>query len=479
MSGRPEERRAYADRRAAGLLRLALLLAGMLAFVGCGGGKERKPNIFLISIESLRADHVGCYGYPLPTTPNLDRLAEESVRFDRAYSVTSWTLPSHASLFTGLPPTAAQVLEPHHRLGDSYETLAEALSAEGYYCIGFVSGPFLRTPHNLHQGFSRYDDSPSSVSTGNAHGDLTNPEMEEKVSAFLRSLPPRPFFLFAYFWDVHYDFIPPVPFDTLFTDRRMERFDCRGFERNPEIRPDMSVEKLRYVVSQYDGEIRCTDEMLGRIFGILRETTLWEETAVIVTGDHGEEFFEHGEKGHKNNLHRESLHVPLLVKLPGRVPSRTDNRLATLLDLFPTILEMSGANSRVPREGLSLLADPPRSRDLFFELRHTYYGPSIAAGSLGTRTFDSHAGTDGTFKYMKPVREARERLYRVDNDPGETSDVAEGREADRAVWREKLANWRLRAERIASEHGAGRDAVLSADEKQRLEALGYIEIGPR
>ncbi|MFH1680631.1 MAG: sulfatase, partial [Candidatus Eisenbacteria bacterium] len=455
------------------------LAALAAACAGCGGGGERPPNIILITIESLRADHVGCYGYPLPTTPHLDELASESLRFDRAYSVTSWTLPSHASLFTGLPPTALQVTEPHHRLADSYETLAEILSEEGYYCIGFVSGPFLRTPHNLNQGFSHYDDTPSSVSTGNAHGDRTNPEMEEKISAFLRSLPPKPFFLFAYFWDVHYDFIAPPPFDTLFTDPGTEPFDTRGFERNGEIHPGMRAERLRYVISQYDGEIRCTDEMLGRIFGVLRETSLWDRTAILLTADHGEEFFEHGEKGHKNNLHRESLHVPLLVKLPGAAAPRADSRLATPTDLFPTALTLAGAAGRDPRDGLSLLGEPPESRDLFFELRHTYYGPSIAAGSMGTKTFDAHAATDGALKYMLFPRGGGERLFDLAGDPDETVDLSAARPADVAAWREKVGAWKEEAGRIASEHGAAGEAVLSSEEKRRLEALGYIQIVPR
>ncbi|RPJ40963.1 MAG: hypothetical protein EHM19_12820, partial [Candidatus Latescibacterota bacterium] len=160
----------------------AALLAGaalLAACAGCGSDRTDRPNIVLITVESLRADHVGCYGYGLPTTPSLDALAGESVRFENAFSVTSWTLASHAAILTGLTPSALRVLEPHDRLADSYETIAEALSEDGYYCAAFLSGPFLRAPYNMNQGFSHYDDSPSAVSTGNAHGDVTNPEMEE------------------------------------------------------------------------------------------------------------------------------------------------------------------------------------------------------------------------------------------------------------------------------------------------------------
>jgi arylsulfatase A-like enzyme len=372
------------------------------------------------------------------------------------------------------------VLEPHDRLADSYETIAEVLSENGYYCIAFLSGPFLRAPYNMNQGFSQYDDGPSAVSTGNAHGDVTNPAMEEKITAFLRSSPPRPFFLFAYFWDVHYDFIPPAPYDTLFVEPGMEPFDIRGFDQNAAIAPGMSPHRLSYVVSQYDGEIRSTDEMFGRIFRVLRDEGLWENTAILLTADHGEEFFEHGEKGHKNNLHRESVHVPLLLKRPGgEGGGGADTRLVTLLDVFPTIAEIGGAGASGSGEGRSLLGAPGGERDVFLELRITHYGPSPADGSLRTWTADMFAASDGDKKYIRLPRDRGERLYDLAVDPKEARDLSDSLSAELPVWREKVDNWHERMIRLSSEHGAGGEAPLSADERERLEALGYIRIAPR
>ncbi|RPJ41816.1 MAG: hypothetical protein EHM19_11060 [Candidatus Latescibacterota bacterium] len=389
-------------------------------------------------------------------------------------------MASHAAILTGLTPSALRVLEPHDRLADSYETIAEALSEDGYYCAAFLSGPFLRAPYNMSQGFSHYDDSPSAVSTGNAHGDVTNPEMEEKVVSYLRSLPPRPFLLFAYFWDVHFDFIPPPPYDTLFVRPEMEPFDLCGFDQNSEIRPDMSRGRLEYLVSQYDGEIRATDEMLGRIFRVLREQGLWDDTAILLTADHGEEFFEHGEKGHKNNLHRESLHVPLLLKLPaGKGKPGVDPRHATLLDLFPTMLDLAGAPASDAASGRSLLRADAPGRDLHFELRVTRYGPSIADGSLQAWTADTYAASDGKTKYMRLPRDRGERLYDVAVDPGESHDLSGERAFALPGWREKIDAWREAAARVASEHGEGGAVPLSPDERERLEALGYIRIAPR
>ncbi|MFH1279833.1 MAG: sulfatase [Candidatus Eisenbacteria bacterium] len=457
----------------------AWMAAAALISAGCGGGGSR-PNVVVVTIESLRADHLGCYGYDLPTSPHLDRFAAESIRFDRAYSVTSWTLPSHAALLTGMYPSAVQVTEPHHKLSDSYATLAETLAEEGYHTAAFVSGPFLRTPYNLNQGFALYDDGPSAVTQETAHGDVTNPSMERAVTAFLRSRPEEPFFLFAYFWDVHYDFIPPPPYDTMFVTADMEPFDGTGFESNNEIRPDMSPERFRYLVSQYDGEIRSTDEMFGRLFGVLREEGLWENTAILVTADHGEEFFEHGAKGHKHNLHVETLHVPLLFKPPGLFEPAVDGRVASLIDVAPTVLGLCGVRPPEGVAGRSLLApaeDAPR--ELFYELYLTYYGYVIGGGFAGTKTFDSFALRKGGRKYIRLPMKGGERLYDVLGDPAERQDLSDSLAAELPDFRAKVEEYIARAEAIAASHGAAPDAALSAEERERLEALGYIQTVPR
>ncbi len=450
----------------------------LLLAAGCGGRGRTKPNVIVVTIESLRADHVGCYGYGLPTTPNLDRFAGEAVRFEEAYTPTSWTLPSHASLLTGLPSSALQVTEPHHKLDDSYATLAEMLADEGYSTAAIVSGPFLRTPYNLNQGFDLYDDTPSAITQQNAHGDITNPAMERKVIEYLRAPREEPFFLFAYFWDIHYDFIPPPPFDTMSVTPGMEPFDASRFEMNPEIHPGMSGGRLDYVLSQYDGEIRCTDEMFGRIFDVLREEGLWETTAILITSDHGEEFFDHGEKGHKHNLHRESLHVPFLWKLPGPAVPGVDPCPVSLLDVVPTVLDLCGAPAPGELTGRSLMKKAADARELFHELYITYYGYIIGKGYAGTKTFDAFALREGDFKYMRLPRKGGERLYDLAADPLETADLSDSPAAELPAWREKVKAWTDRTKEIAAAHGDAGDASLSDEERERLEALGYIRKAP-
>ncbi|RPJ44163.1 MAG: hypothetical protein EHM19_07205, partial [Candidatus Latescibacterota bacterium] len=155
------------------------------------------------------------------------------------------------------------MIEPRDRLGESYATIAEDFAAAGYQCAGFVSGPFLRTPHRLQQGFELWDQEPSAATQEDAHADITNPEMEERILRFLREGrdPSRPLFLFAYLWDVHYDYLPPPPYDTMFVPEGARPFDVTDFASNPRIRPGIDPAELDYLVSQYDGEIRCTDDL--------------------------------------------------------------------------------------------------------------------------------------------------------------------------------------------------------------------------
>ncbi len=462
------------------LFSILLLVSGTMCGCGTGGGRpaEQPPNIVLITLESLRADHVGSYGYPLPVTPNLDRFAREAIRFTDAQSVTSWTLTSHASLLTGLYPAAHQVLEPGDRLGDSYQTLAELLGeGEGYATAAFVSGPFLRTAFNLDQGFQLYDDSAASPGETAGHADVTNPSMEKKIVSYLRSKPASPFFLFAYFWDIHYDYIPPAPYDTLFVPAGAEKFDISQFEFNEAIHKGMSEERIRWVLSQYDGEIRSTDEMLGRILQVIREEGLWENTLIVITSDHGEEFFEHQQKGHKNNLHVESVHVPLLIKRAGSFSPGVDSTLVSLVDLFPTLIGGAADSLSPLLPGRSLFDEEGVSGrrgevlfDLALPLQAVVDGEVVAS-----RTDRWMAIRTDRYKYMKLPRREGERLFSLEGDKGERYDISQSYPEICDSLRKKLATLHSGMEEIAGTMDAGTKAELTAEERARLEALGYVQ----
>lgn len=439
------------------------------------------PPVVLITLESLRTDHVGAYGGRSRTrpeialTPTLDALAAEAVVYENAHSVTSWTLSSHASLFTGLYPSAHGTRGPLARLSDDHTTLAERLAAGGYQTGAVVSGPYLRSPHNLTQGFGWVDDSSANPLHPRAHSDVTNPGMEAALIRFveLERDAERPFFLFAYFWDPHFDFLPPAPFDRMFV-AGPERVDMHDFETSDAVHPGLAPAEIDYVLSQYDGEIRATDELLGRFFGLLRQRGLWDEALVIVTADHGEEFFDHGEKGHKKNLFQETVRVPLIVKYPKGVgpPGGTrDDRLVSLVDVVPTVLALAGLDAAEPAHGASLLAAPDPDRAIYFQLLSSWYtqrlGNTIA-------DIDDWAGVRvGDRKLVRNERSTE--LFDLAADPAERSDLSQDPAAGAAELERRLDRALGRFERDGEAFAPGGEAELGDEATERLCALGYLD----
>ena len=445
--------------------------------------RSRPPDVVFVTIESLRSDHVGGLGYSRATTPELDALAREATLYPNAFSTTSWTLTSHASLFTGLYPSAHRVLGPRDRLAEAATTFAEILRDRGYTTVGLASGPYLTKPFALHQGFERFDD---SLAPDFEHIDreLTNPTVEAAALRFLDE--PRrdgqddkPFLLFLYLWDPHYSYLPPAPYDEMFVPEGAVKFDVSHYDTNERIRATMPRPELDYVVSQYDGEIRATDEMLGRLFDAMRARGLWDDAVVIVTADHGEEFFEHGQKGHKRNLYRESLHVPLWVKLPHQREGRTDPRVVNGVDLFPTVLELAGASHDGPVHGRSLLGPDDPERATFHELVTTWY----------FRTRDEQVKrSDAWFSVRKGDRQLfaidffdgrhERRLYDVAKDPLQRQRL-EGAQADAEAeaLAKVLADFRRDAERWGRTLQA-EPTTLTPEEEARLRAAGYVHDAP-
>ncbi|MBU0640460.1 MAG: sulfatase [Planctomycetes bacterium] len=463
---------------------LSALLAGLLAVSACRRDPsstpppaETRPNIILLSIESLRADHVGCYGYTRETSPQIDALAKQATCYEQAYAATSWTLTSHASMFTGLYPSAHRVILPQDRLGDAYTTAAEHLSAAGYQCAGVISGPYLRSTFNLNQGFEYYDESAASATNEAAHQDVTNPQMAAALEQFLRNErdPQRPFFLFAYYWDTHYDFIPPQPYDTLFVPPEAEPVESVRFGPVVALGRDISQAQLAYLVAQYDGEIRCTDEYLGRLWKLLRELDLWDNTAIILTADHGEQFFEHSYLGHKHDLYVESLHVPLLVKRAGQSAPQRARRVVNLIDLYPTLLGLARCEVSTPHNGRSLLRDDPGDeRAVFHELTTTWDITNRETGETKHERDQWVAVRQGRYKLLHVLGTRFWQIYDVLADPREQNPLgAECRDAGVRL-EQSLGAWQQAMGSMSTLWEQGPKAQLSPEEVQRLRALGYL-----
>jgi arylsulfatase A-like enzyme len=230
-----------------------------------------RPNIVLVSIDSLRWDHVGSYGYDRPTTPFLDELAARGVRFQNAFSTTSWTLPSHAAMFTGLYDSTHGLVDNGMQLADEHLTLAEILRDEGYETVGFFGGPYLHPTFGLAQGFEAYYDcmvDAPELSSGTAvrrsittmarhpsHSDVTGPRTVRRVTEWLNGRKAGPFFLFLHMWDVHYDYIPPTEYVEMYDADYTGELTGEQLFDNPLIHPEMPARDLEHdrAVGRADG----------------------------------------------------------------------------------------------------------------------------------------------------------------------------------------------------------------------------------
>lgn len=352
-----------------------ILIVTTLGVGACNsGGSSGPPNILFISIDSLRPDHLSCYGYGRVTSPFLDELAAGGVRFTNAVSTTSWTLPSHAAMFTGLLGPTHGLVDNGLSLSADHVTLAEVMKSEGYHTAGFYAGPYLHPTFGLGQGFDVYkscmtttadgtsgQDVRASAMGGNAasHQDITGPRTRDEVATWAteraKAGAGEPYFLFLHMWDVHYDFNPPTTFRDLFVDGDYDGPADGRLMDNAAIRPDMAPADLQHVLDLYDAEIRFTDSILRDIFADLESKGLMENTLVILTADHGEEFFEHGNKGHNKTLFDEVLRVPLIVSWKGQLEGgRVVQDQVQVIDLMPTMVRFAGFQPDLPFQGRDL-----------------------------------------------------------------------------------------------------------------------------
>lgn len=461
---------------------VVLLLAATLAAAASGpdaAGEPRRPDILLVSIDSLRPDHLGCYGYARPTSPTIDRLAAGGTRFENAISTTSWTLPAHAAMFTGLYDATHGAVDSHLRLGEEHLTLAEVLSARGYRTGGFFGGPFLHPTYGLDQGFDHYqscmtalpDDAPDAAVReearavrGKAHQDVTGPRTLAEVDRWLRTIDETPFFLFVHLWDVHYDYIPPQQYVSAFDPGYDGTLTGVDIMRNRAVRPDMAERDRRHLVALYDAEIRATDDTLERLLEMLQRRGRLEDTLVIVTADHGEEFFEHGGKGHVRTLFDEVIRVPLLMHWKGQIPAgRVIREQVRLIDLMPTILTLADVPSHALVQG----------RDLSPLMEGRPLPPEAALSELlvdgqtmrslretGFKLIDSGRGVSAGFDLLRDPLERHPVPLDGAATPITRSDLARVLAASREL------------RRIVA--GGDRPAKVDPETMQRLRSLGYV-----
>ncbi|MBI2838709.1 MAG: sulfatase [Acidobacteria bacterium] len=426
----------------------------------CGTGGTGPPSVLLISVDTLRPDHLSAYGYNRRTSPNIDRLASDGILFLNAISTTSWTLPAHVSMLTSLYPDVHGVIRGRERLSENAILCSEYLKEAGYRTYGVVSGPFLNNRYGYNQGFDVYDDMTVSFqSKKQASRGSTSPYVHRRAVEILDGhANTGPFFLFLHYWDPHYDYAPPSPYDDMYDPEYSGDFEGEDLARNERLRPDMNRRDLDHLIALYDGEIAYTDEHIGKILTRLREQGLYDRMLIILTSDHGEEFFEHGNFGHRKSLFGETLRVPLIVKLPrGQLAGRRVSSTAGIIDILPTILDVAHLTPRGGIHGRSLLGVPAEPRE-----ETSYYADLF--GSM-------KCAQSGPWKLIKN-RGPGYLLYHLPRDPGEKHDLQGEAPQELARARAELSRW-LEETSIERRHFRTRKIEHDRATEEMLESLGY------
>jgi len=458
-------RAALAVALFAGLLLVAAHAAGPVLF---GGRQPAGPNVILLSLDTLRADYLGCYGCPLPTSPAIDRFAGESVLFECAHSQAPYTLPSHASMLTSRYPSVNGASVEGRKLPRWRVLAAEIFREAGYRTGGIVDVAFLTSWYGLEQGYDDY------TSIGRRVKNIVPRAIDwlEKRSA------DEPFFLFLHVYDIHRPYATIDEYRRMFLD-----FDYQGdldvagsdlvryqrevsFGRDPGF--ELTDEDGRYLKAIYAGGIRYADDILGDLFDALRAGPLAENTIVVITADHGEEFLEHDIVLH-GDLYRTVTWVPLLLRLPGGEMGGTRiDAPVGLIDLLPTLLDLTGIEPPVPLGGRSLV---PLIR-----------GEAADLGRPVFSEFDDLGGhlsvLDDEYHLVARLRDDRWELFRYRNDPLEQRDWSGEMPGRVDSMRAAILSWQSELERrIQEESGFGTadEVDLDASLRDELRQLGYIE----
>lgn len=300
-------------------------------------GDPHRPDVVVISIDSLRPDHLSSYGRSRDTSPTLDRLAARGTRYTDAMSGSPWTLPAHLTMMTGLWPTEHLVIEDDRKLADNVPVIAERMRAAGYATAGFVSAVYLSGAYGFSRGFDTYEDYGLSEKASLAH-EVRTPQLVAAALGWAKALPPdQPAFVFLHTYDVHYPYAPPEPWNERYnkalTSKELQYHNWGYYLTHP-----VAPQRMKALVAQYDESIRYVDDSLKPMV----DTWSWDRDVVfIVTADHGEEFGERGSWGHAHTLYSEVLDIPLIVSGTGIPVAVRDERVGSI-DLAATIAAIAG-----------------------------------------------------------------------------------------------------------------------------------------
>jgi choline-sulfatase len=418
------------------LLATVMFLA-LVATFACS--RQRRPNVLVITVDTTRADHLGCYGFTLARTPAIDKVASEGVRCSNAISSAPITMPSHSSIFTGLFPPAHGVRDNGaYALGDGAVTLAERLRSAGYTTHAFVSALVLNRRYHLDQGFESYDDDLWSEDEPKLFMIRERPAVKT-ADHFLQWFGKwdrdrqKPFFSWIHFFDPHQPYHP-------------------------------SPADMALAVSPYDAEIAGVDRQIGRIVETLRSRGLLDDTLLIITADHGESLGEHGEQTHAIFVYDATVHVPLLMRYPARFKPSVYDAPVRSVDIVPTVLSILGLPGGDATDGHDLQS-AFRGKETPPQLPQ--YSESLLS-EVGFGMAPLFAIRDGGYKF---IRAPRPELYDLKNDPGELRNLVTSLPRVAAKLDAELTGMMKDSSRHSVKASA---SPMTRETEESLQALGYL-----
>jgi len=429
--------------------RLCLAPLSLLLLIGCGRNQGDQVNVLLITLDTTRADRFSSYGYPEPTTPNLDALASEGSLFESAFSTAPITLPSHTSIMTGTYPMFHGTRDNStYVVREDVTTMAEVLAEKGYDTGAVVGAFVLDSQFNLDQGFAQYDDDLDEMWSKDELEDRAKDAFgfaERKANLvtaaalrWLRQPRSKPLFLWLHYFDPHQPVNPPEPHHSRFTE-------------------------------PYCAQLAFGDDQIGHVFNELKKQGVYDKTLIVVTADHGEGLLDHGEPTHSLLIFDSTIRVPLIVRMPGAPEGQRFHRLTSTVDIMPTVMDLVGLETPTDVQGRSFAElvngapdPPPNDRPIYMETMV----PALDCGwgSLrGIRTAE-----------WKLIHGPIPRLYRVSEDPSEIYDLASQRPEEVERWTRELQG---RIDLWAADEAAQAVNAPDAETLQKLASLGYIGSG--
>lgn len=453
---------------------LTLLFLIFFSFAGCHEAKKKsaeRPSILFVSLDTLRADHLHCYGYPLETSPTMYRLAGEGAIFKNVMAQSPWTLPSHLSLFTSLYPSSIAGQAGGFKISDGMKPLALCLQEAGYHTAGFTGGGNISAHFGFDRGFDIYDDTGGGIK-----------KIRQKAAAWAKKCDGEDFFLFVHCYDIHLPYVVGEPYDSLFTGDLNSKLvpdteTVVGINRGD---IEISETDRKYLIARYDSGIFYADEQLGLLLDDLKQNGLTRNLLVMITSDHGEELGERGIMGwHGHTLYGELLSIPLIFSCPGRIPpgSVIQTRVRGI-DIMPTLLDYAGVTSPPGIAGKSLRPLPEgkreEDREVFsqkyaskqFDLRH-----GLADKKFSTTQFSL---IRDQWKYIRFLNK-RDELYNAARDPGEIRNLIND---ERIVAKELGGELKTVMEKYDALQTIVRRPPkdsLDRQTKEQLKKLGYLE----